>query len=130
MEGKRSAEEDAHELALTASAKRPRREQDVLAVAQEAGSRALAGLAAGSVPRTSSLDSPTMLLTGHSDAVYSVKFAPNGAHLASASRDKTVSLWNVRGDCQVRACARVAAGQVLMPSLGKPVAELHGAARP
>ncbi len=102
MDGKRSADEvdDAHALAL--APKRPRRDDGALVAAADSGSRALASVAAGNVPRTSSLDAPTMLLTGHADAVYSVKFAPNGAHIASASRDKAVFLWNVRGDCQVR----------------------------
>lgn len=56
----------------------------------------------GEVPRTSSLAAPTMLLTGHGDAVLSVKFAPNGLSLASGSRDKSVYLWSVQGDCKVR----------------------------
>jgi len=60
----------------------------------------LAALTAGKVPRTSSLDAPTMLLTGHSDAVLSLKFSGKGAHVASGSRDHTVLLWNVHGDCK------------------------------
>ena len=81
------------------SAKRPRVDHELVA----ADSRALAGLEAGTVPRTSSLDAPTMLLHGHGDAVCSVKISPNGNVLASCSNDKTVFLWNVRGDCQARA---------------------------
>ena len=74
-----------------------------------ADSRALAGVEAGTVPRTSSLDAPTMLLQGHGEAVTSVKINPQGNVLATASCDKTVFLWNVRGDCQVRVAARGAA---------------------
>lgn len=93
--------------------KRPRLDQQLVA----ADSRALAGLEAGAVPRTSSLDAPTMLLTGHGAAVFSVKISPQGNVLASGSSDKTVFLWNVRGDCQVRhaALARPALRSLLSP---------------
>jgi Prp8 binding protein len=49
--------------------------------------------------RTSSLKSPTMLLTGHKGAVYSLDFDPTGNFLASASFDRHVFLWSVYGDC-------------------------------
>lgn len=52
-----------------------------------------------SIERTSNLHAPTMLLTGHGAAVYSVKFDPSGQNLASGSFDKTVLLWNVYGEC-------------------------------
>ena len=90
--------------ALVPSAKRARLDGgDQQLVTSE--SRALASLEAGTVPRTSSLAAPIMKLTGHGDAVCSVKVSPNGAHLASGSVDKGVFLWNVRGDCEVRAAA-------------------------
>jgi len=47
--------------------------------------------------RTSSLQAPIMLLTGHSGAVLSFKFDPSGQSCASASADKTVR-------CDGRAC--------------------------
>ena len=53
--------------------------------------------------RTSSLDAPIMLLEGHGDAVNSIKFSPDGATVASCGADKTVLMWNVRGDREVRA---------------------------
>ncbi|CAA2999748.1 U5 small nuclear ribonucleo 40 kDa [Olea europaea subsp. europaea] len=50
--------------------------------------------------RTSSLESPIMLLTGHQSAVYSMKFNPAGTVVASGSHDKEIFLWNVHGDCK------------------------------
>ena len=52
--------------------------------------------------RTSSLDAPIMLLTGHADSVNGIKFSPNGASVATCGADKMIYLWNVRGDCEVR----------------------------
>ncbi|OQR93216.1 WD domain-containing protein [Achlya hypogyna] len=49
--------------------------------------------------RTSDLPAPTMLLTGHSAAIYSMAFSPMGKTAASASFDKTIFLWNVYGEC-------------------------------
>jgi hypothetical protein len=42
----------------------------------------------------------TMLhtLTGHTDAVIGVVWSPRGGHLASASADKTVRVWDVRDE--------------------------------
>ena len=49
--------------------------------------------------RTSSLQAPTMLLTGHLDQVNAVEFHPSGNVLASGSHDKKIFLWNTYGDC-------------------------------
>lgn len=37
------------------------------------------------------LQSSTVLLTGHTEAIYSVAFDPSGMHLASASLDRSIS---------------------------------------
>lgn len=50
------------------------------------------------IPRTSSLESPIMLLAGHKAEVFTCKFSPNGKTLASGSFDKEIFLWNVQGD--------------------------------
>ncbi|OQS02139.1 WD domain-containing protein [Thraustotheca clavata] len=49
--------------------------------------------------RTSNLQAPTMLLTGHGAAVYSMAFSPTGKTAATASFDRSILLWNVYGDC-------------------------------
>jgi hypothetical protein len=60
----------------------------------------------GAHQRTSSLDAPIMLLEGHEDAVTCVEFSPDGATVATAGADKTLHLWNVRGECEVRPTRR------------------------
>ena len=42
------------------------------------------------IKRTSSLDSPTMCLSGHDKAIYSISLDPTGQNLASSSFDKTI----------------------------------------
>lgn len=41
-------------------------------------------------------------LKGHTDAIVAIAFSPDGASLASASRDKTVKLWNLKTGQTVR----------------------------
>ncbi|KAJ6807188.1 U5 small nuclear ribonucleoprotein 40 kDa protein [Iris pallida] len=50
--------------------------------------------------RTSSLEAPIMLLTGHQSAIYTMKFNPSGTVIASGSHDKDIFLWHVHGDCK------------------------------
>ena len=54
----------------------------------------------GGIRRTSTLLGPTMLLEGHQAAVHCIKFNPDGNSLATGSFDKTIGLWNVRGECE------------------------------
>jgi len=72
------------------------RTADLSIVSKDANSQALST----TVQRTSSLQAPIMLLTGHKAEVYSCKFSPDGKHLASGSFDKQIFLWNVYGDCE------------------------------
>jgi len=53
-------------------------------------------------PRTSGLMAPTMLLTGHGDQVFCVRFHPGdqGDVLASGSHDKKIFLWRTYGECE------------------------------
>lgn len=52
------------------------------------------------IQRTSTLLAPTMLLTGHQAAVYTLKFDPTGLQLASAGADRSIFLWDTRGECE------------------------------
>merc|ERR1712166_1435858 len=73
-------------------AKRARPDADAGIVAKRAKS-------IDDIPRTSSLQAPIMLLTGHESAVTTCRFNPNGKILATGSMDKQIFLWNVHGDC-------------------------------
>eukprot|EP00898_Chlorokybus_atmophyticus_P005080 jgi/Chlat1/5573/Chrsp369S00849 len=50
--------------------------------------------------RTSSLEAPIMLLTGHGGEVYTTRINPAGTVVASGSKDKLIFLWNVHGECE------------------------------
>jgi Prp8 binding protein len=50
-------------------------------------------------PRSSNMEAPIMLLTGHSGEVYTSKFHPAGNLLASAGYERQVFLWTVYGEC-------------------------------
>eukprot|EP00954_Amorphochlora_amoebiformis_P008595 668220-Amorphochlora_amoeboformis.AAC.1 len=54
----------------------------------------------GVLPRTSTLEAPIMLLTGHSGPVHACKFDASGKFLASGGMDKLLFLWEVDGKCE------------------------------
>lgn len=41
-----------------------------------------------------------MLLSGHEDQVFTVRFSPNGDVLASGSHDKKIFIWRTYGECE------------------------------
>ena len=50
--------------------------------------------------RTSNLEAPNMLLSGHESAIYSISFSPTGKSLASSALDGSIFLWEVFGSCK------------------------------
>ncbi|KAI9999573.1 hypothetical protein NQD34_018392 [Periophthalmus magnuspinnatus] len=64
-------------------------------------------------PRTSSLQAPIMLMSGHEGEVYCCKFHPNGATLASSGFDRLILMWNVYGDCENYATLKGHSGAVM-----------------
>ena len=50
--------------------------------------------------RTSNMEAPIMLLTGHEGEIYSSKFHPDGEFLASAGFDRQIFFWKVYGECE------------------------------
>eukprot|EP01025_Chloroclados_australasicus_P051481 TRINITY_DN5992_c0_g1_i4.p1 TRINITY_DN5992_c0_g1~~TRINITY_DN5992_c0_g1_i4.p1 ORF type:complete len:371 (+),score=33.74 TRINITY_DN5992_c0_g1_i4:43-1113(+) len=50
--------------------------------------------------RTSNLQAPIMLLTGHQGEVFSVRFSPDGECLISGSHDKLILVWRTYDECE------------------------------
>jgi len=69
-------------------------------------------LAAG-VSRTSKLQSPIMLLSGHGGEIFCSRFHPGGQTIASAGFDRMIYLWNVYGDCENFAALKGHSGSIL-----------------
>ncbi|KAK7125120.1 hypothetical protein R3I94_019229 [Phoxinus phoxinus] len=70
-------------------------------------------LSAMGPPRSSSLQAPIMLLSGHEGEVYCCKFHPNGATLASSGYDRLILMWNVYGECENYATLKGHTGAVM-----------------
>ncbi|TMS18318.1 U5 small nuclear ribonucleoprotein 40 kDa protein [Larimichthys crocea] len=85
--------------------KRPRTELVAAAQSQQ--------LVAMGPPRSSSLQAPIMLMSGHEGEVYCCKFHPNGATLASSGFDRLILMWNVYGDCENYATLKGHSGAVM-----------------
>lgn len=85
-------------------AKRPGDEYALVAVKRPRNELVSAGqnraIAHVGPPRTSSLEAPIMLLTGHQGEIFCSKFHPDGSILASSGFDRQILLWNVYGECE------------------------------
>ncbi|KAK0524739.1 hypothetical protein OC842_005739 [Tilletia horrida] len=112
MDGKRKPDDDilagsgagadagAGGGALTLASKRPRQD-DPTPTQALAISSSDAGKNKGlvrSIKRTSSLSSPIISLSdAHAGEILDVRFSPDGAYLAAASADRSISLWETYG---------------------------------
>lgn len=63
--------------------------------------------------RTSSLEAPIMLLSGHEGEIFTARFHPAGDTLASAGFDRLIYLWNVYGECENFAVLKGHTGAVM-----------------
>lgn len=61
-----------------------------------------------------SMKGPTMLLTGHDGEIFTAKFHPSGALLASAGSDRSIFLWSTRGDCENYAILKAAHSHTIL----------------
>ncbi|GAB1599403.1 U5 small nuclear ribonucleoprotein 40 kDa protein-like [Argonauta hians] len=65
------------------------------------------------IPRTSSLEAPIMLLTGHEGDIFTGKFSPDGRYLATSGFDRMIFFWNVYGECDNLGVLRGHTGAVM-----------------
>lgn len=73
-------------------AKKPRGEMVIV------GNRSRAVVEAGPA-RTSNMEAPIMLVTGHKGEIYTGRFHPSGNWMASAGMERLIYLWEVYGEC-------------------------------
>jgi len=90
---KRAAEDPAGQMVLVPQKKARAGEMVIV-------NNAARAVVASNVPRTSNMEAPIMLLTGHAGEVYTGKFHPEGQVLASSGFDRQIYLWNVYGECE------------------------------
>ncbi|VDM44713.1 unnamed protein product [Toxocara canis] len=50
--------------------------------------------------RSSNLQAPIMMLSGHEGEIYAAKFSPDGTCIATGGFDMKIFLWNVYGNCE------------------------------
>ncbi|CAG8679333.1 382_t:CDS:2, partial [Scutellospora calospora] len=74
---------------------RPEPSNNSLIISASSGNGALTQ----TVKRTSGLQSPIMLLSGHQGEIFTLRFDPTGQHIASGSFDRNILMWNTYGDC-------------------------------
>ncbi|OQV25306.1 U5 small nuclear ribonucleoprotein 40 kDa protein [Hypsibius exemplaris] len=108
---KRNFDEDILDSQLV-HVKKPRNDELVVASGGGMNLRDRQLMAAG-IPRTSSLQAPIMLLTGHGGEIFCVKFHPDGSALASAGYDRQIYLWNVFGESENYAILPAHKGAIL-----------------
>jgi Prp8 binding protein len=89
------------------------KKQKTALIAQTKADKIHEVIVASATQRTSQLDAPTMLLTGHQGHIYSCKFNPTGSMIASSSHEKSVFLWNVYGECENHTVMRGHQGSVV-----------------
>ncbi|KAK6740429.1 hypothetical protein RB195_008723 [Necator americanus] len=63
--------------------------------------------------RTSKLQAPIMLLTGHEEEIFAARFSTDGTCLATAGFDQKIFLWNVYGECENFSLLRGHTGAVM-----------------
>ena len=67
----------------------------IISLSSEILLRSVNGAVKQGPKRTSNLEAPIMLLSGHGGEVFSCRFNPDGDVLASGSHDKSIHLWRV-----------------------------------
>ncbi|KAF7255628.1 hypothetical protein EG68_07726 [Paragonimus skrjabini miyazakii] len=81
----------------------------------------------GSIPRTSNLLSPNMLLSSHDSEIYCGKFSSDGSFLISAGFDRRILLWETYGECENIAVMTGHGGAILDVCLSSDDATIYTA---
>ncbi|KAH7138415.1 WD40-repeat-containing domain protein [Dendryphion nanum] len=90
----------AHSFGSTQLVKRAKSDVNGSSAVAVVNGSAQHGALIQAVPRTSSLQSPVMELTGHSGEVFVARFDPTGEIIASGSMDRSILLWRSSGACE------------------------------